>query len=232
MSLSEKVVLVTGATGGLGPAVVRHFKDQGAQVVAMGRSMESLNSHFANSNISRKTCDLLNAEEVKKCVEDVIAEKSRIDILVCVAGGFAMGSTVYETPMEQWELMNDLNVKTVLNMVREVIPGMLEQKAGKVITVGATAAHHGMAQMGTYCASKSALMRFTEALAMEVRTKGINVNAVLPTIIDTPDNRNAMPDADYDRWVAPEDLANVIGFLTSDAAKAVHGALIPVTGLS
>ena len=232
MSFAEKVVLVTGATGGLGPAVVHHFHHQGAQVVALGRSKESLTTHFSDHNISQKTCELVNAEDVKQCVQNVIAEKGRIDIMVCVAGGFAMGNSVYDTPMEQWEQMNDLNVKTVLNVVRQVVPIMLEQKAGKVITVGATAAHQGIAQMGSYCASKSALMRFTEALAMEVRSKGVNVNAVLPTIINTHDNRDAMPDADHNRWVAPDDLANVIGFLASDAAKALHGALIPVTGLS
>ncbi len=232
MNFSGKVVVVTGATGGLGPAVIRHFEEQSAQVVAFGRSKESLDRQFPGDNVSKKVCDLLNAEEVQKVVSETQAEYGHIDILVCVAGGFDMGSTVYETPMEQWERLNDLNVKTVLNTVKAVIPGMLQQNSGKVITVGANAAHHGMAQMGAYCASKSALMRFTEALAMEVRTKGINVNAVLPTIIDTPDNRNAMPDADYDRWVAPADLAAVIGFLASDSAKAVHGALIPVTGLS
>jgi NAD(P)-dependent dehydrogenase (short-subunit alcohol dehydrogenase family) len=116
--------------------------------------------------------------------------------------------------------------------VRAVVPHMLEDGGGKIVNVGAFAAQKGVAQMGAYCAAKSSVIRLTEAMAAELREKNINVNCVLPTIIDTPENRASMPKADPDRWVAPQDLASVILFLASQAARAVHGAAIPVTGLS
>jgi NAD(P)-dependent dehydrogenase (short-subunit alcohol dehydrogenase family) len=109
---------------------------------------------------------------------------------------------------------------------------MLKAGHGRIVNVGANAALHGVAGMGAYCAAKSAVIRLTEAMSAELREQGINVNCVLPTIIDTPENRSAMPKADPRRWVAPADLAEVILFLSSDAARAVHGAAIPVTGLS
>jgi NAD(P)-dependent dehydrogenase (short-subunit alcohol dehydrogenase family) len=109
---------------------------------------------------------------------------------------------------------------------------MIAAGGGKIINVGAFAAQKGAANMGAYIASKSAVMRLTETMAAELREKNINVNCVLPTIIDTPENRAAMPKADPTRWVAPDDLANVVVFLASDEARAIHGAALPVTGLS
>jgi NAD(P)-dependent dehydrogenase (short-subunit alcohol dehydrogenase family) len=125
-----------------------------------------------------------------------------------------------------------MNAGTLLNTVQAVVPAMLERRRGKIITIGANAAHKGMADMGAYCAGKSVVMRLSESMSAELRQHGINVNCVLPSIIDTPENRAAMPKADPGNWVAPQQLAAVILFLASDAAAAVHGALIPVTGLS
>ena len=119
----------------------------------------------------------------------------------------------------------------MLNASNAVVPHLLARGGGKIVNVGAFAGQHGVAQMGAYTASKSAVIRLTEAMSAELREKNVNVNCVLPTTLDTPVNRAAMPDADPSRWVAPEDLANVILFLASDAAKAVHGAAIPVVGL-
>ena len=118
-----------------------------------------------------------------------------------------------------------------MRAVHSVVPHMLEQGGGKIVNVGAYSAQKGVAQMGAYVAAKSAVIRLTESMAAELRDKNINVNCVLPTIIDTPENRAAMPKADPSRWVAPRDLANVIAFLASDAARAIHGAAVPVTGL-
>ena len=126
----------------------------------------------------------------------------------------------------------DLNVRTVLHAARAVVPRMLAAGHGRIVNVGAFAAQKGAADMGAYVAAKSAVIRLTESMAAELRDKGINVNCVLPTIIDTPENRKAMPEADPARWVAPDDLASVIAFLASDAARAIHGAAVPVTGLS
>jgi NAD(P)-dependent dehydrogenase (short-subunit alcohol dehydrogenase family) len=117
-------------------------------------------------------------------------------------------------------------------MARAVVPHMVSAGGGKIVNIGAFAAQRGAANMGAYVASKRAVIRLTETMAAELREKNINVNCVLPTIIDTPENRAAMPKADPGKWVAPKDLAAVIVFLSSDAARAIHGAAIPVSGLS
>jgi NAD(P)-dependent dehydrogenase (short-subunit alcohol dehydrogenase family) len=139
---------------------------------------------------------------------------------------------VHETSDEDLDFLLDLNARTVLHTSRAVVPAMLKAGGGKIVNVGAYSAQKGVAQMAAYVASKSAVIRLTESMAAELRDKNINVNCVLPTIIDTPENRAAMPKADPRRWVAPADLANVIAFLASDDARAIHGAALPVTGLS
>ena len=126
----------------------------------------------------------------------------------------------------------DLNARTLLNTAEAVVPGMIEAGAGKIVTIGANAARQGMAAMSAYIVAKSAVIRLTESMSAELRGQGINVNCVMPTIIDTPENRAAMPDADPGDWVSPEKLANVILFLCSEEASAVHGAAVPVVGLS
>lgn len=143
-----------------------------------------------------------------------------------------MGDAVHETADSTWDFLLGINARTLMNMVRAVVPHMLECGGGKIVNVGTYAAQKGAAQMGTYCVAKSSVICLTEAMAAELRAKNINVNCVLPTIIDTPENRAAMPAADPQRWVAPKDLASVIVFLASDAAKAIHGSALPVTGLS
>jgi NAD(P)-dependent dehydrogenase (short-subunit alcohol dehydrogenase family) len=153
-------------------------------------------------------------------------------VLCNIAGGFRMGEAVHETSTDTWELMLRLNAGTVLDMARAVVPSMLAQGQGWIVNVAAGAALRGAAHMGAYAASKSAVMRLTESMAAELRTRGIHVNCVLPSILDTPENRAAMPDADPGHWVSPEDLAAVIRFLASPAARAVHGAALPVSGLS
>jgi NAD(P)-dependent dehydrogenase (short-subunit alcohol dehydrogenase family) len=153
-------------------------------------------------------------------------------VLCNLAGGFRMGEAVHETSARTWDVLMDLNARTVLHMAHAVVPGMLAAGGGRIVNVGAFAAREGAARMGAYVASKAAVIRLTESMAAELREHGVNVNCVLPTIIDTPDNRAAMPGADPARWVAPTDLAAVIVFLASDAARAIHGAAVPVTGLS
>ena len=142
-----------------------------------------------------------------------------------------MGAPVWDASDEQWELMFRVNVATLRNALRAAVPRLLSQGRGSIVNVGAYGALSGKPEMSAYCAAKSTVMRLTESLADEVRHQGVNVNAVLPTMIDTPANRAAMPDADPADWVSPNDLANVICFLGSDAAAAVHGALVPVRGL-
>jgi NAD(P)-dependent dehydrogenase (short-subunit alcohol dehydrogenase family) len=208
-----RTVVITGAAGNLGRVVADAFRELGDKLVLLD---------------AKTGTDLLDAKSVQAAVE----KAGRIDVLCNIAGGFRMGSPVHQTSDKDWNLLFDLNARTVLNMSRAVVPVMLGAGGGKIVNVGAFAAQKGVAQMGAYVASKSAVIRLTETMAAELREKNINVNCVLPTIIDTPENRAAMPNADPKRWVAPQDLAKVIVFLASDAARAIHGASIPVTGLS
>ena len=234
MPAVPQTVVITGAAGNLGRAVASAFAAQGAHLVLIDLRRENLEqSHGAQSERQLfLPANLLDATQVQGAVQAAVARFGRIDVLCNLAGGFRMGDAVHATPDSTWDFLMDLNARTLLNMVRAVVPHMLEHGGGKVVNVGAFAAQKGAAHMGAYCAAKSSVIRLTEAMAAELREQHINVNCVLPTILDTPENRAAMPDADPLRWVAPADLASVIAFLASDAAKAMHGAVLPVTGLS
>jgi NAD(P)-dependent dehydrogenase (short-subunit alcohol dehydrogenase family) len=175
--------------------------------------------------------NLLDPAEASGVAKAAVDRFGRIDVLCNIAGGFRMGEAVHETSDENWDFLLDLNARTVLHMARAVVPHMLGGGGGKIVNVAAFAAQKGAARMGAYVASKAVVIRMTEAMAAELRAKGINVNCVMPTIIDTPENRKSMPDADPGQWVAPEDLASVIEFLGSERSRAIHGAAIPVTGL-
>ena len=224
-----RTVLLTGAAGNLGRAVASAFADTGANLVLLDLKRGDLRDSDRQLFIET---DLLNADSVRAAVDKALARFKSIDVLCNIAGGFRMGSRVHETSDKDWNFLMDLNARTVLNMSRAVVPAMLKAGGGKIVNIGAFAAQKGAAQMGAYIASKSAVIRLTETMAAELREQNINVNCVLPTIIDTPENRAAMPKADPKRWVAPADLAQVILFLASDAARAIHGAALPVTGLS
>lgn len=233
MNFADKTVIVTGAAGNLGRAVANTFAEQGANLVLVGRHRESLE---AQSPATRKrliaATDLLDPDAIRSSVDTALKQFGRIDVLCNIAGGFRMGEAVHEASDKNVDFLYDINVRTLLHMVRAVTPHMIAAGGGKIINIGAYAAQKGGARMGPYIAAKAAVIRLTESMAMELREKHINVNCVLPTIIDTPENRASMPKADPARWVSPQALANVIAFLASDAAKAVHGAALPVTGLS
>jgi NAD(P)-dependent dehydrogenase (short-subunit alcohol dehydrogenase family) len=174
--------------------------------------------------------DLTEAEAVAAMAAEVHARFGRIDILANIAGGFTMGPPVHETPLASWDFMLNLNARTTFLTSRAIVPYMLAQGYGKVVNVAARAALEGKARMAPYVISKSAVIRLTESMAAELRDAGINVNCVLPGTIDTPQNRRDMPNADHSRWVPPAALADVILFLASDAARAIHGAAVPVYG--
>ena len=215
MNFSNKTILVTGAKGNLGSALTEAFTARGGKVVPIDLPT-----------------NLLDQAQVDGAVQKAIADFKRIDVLCNIAGGFRMGKPVHETTDADWNFLMDLNARTVLHTARAVVPHMIAAGGGKIVNVGAFAAQKGAADMGAYIASKSAVIRLTETMAAELREKNINVNCVLPTILDTPANRADMPKADPKRWVAPADLARVIVFLASEEARAVHGATLPVTGLS
>ncbi len=229
MDFDGRAVMITGASGNLGRAVAAEFGRRGASLVLVERARRDLQE-------SEKTliveADLLDAAAVERAVDQALQRFGRLHALCNLAGGFRMGPPVHETPERDWTFLLDLNARTVLNTARAVVPRMLEAGGGAIVNVGAYAAQRGAARMGAYTASKSATIRLTEAMSAELRERNINVNCVLPTILDTPENRSAMPEADPRRWVAPQDLARVIAFLASDAARAIHGAALPVTGLS
>jgi NAD(P)-dependent dehydrogenase (short-subunit alcohol dehydrogenase family) len=234
MNTANPTVVVTGANGNLGRAVADAFAAKGARLVLIARQRESLDKLFGPVDARRLhvAADLLDQAAVEGAVREALARFGRIDVLCNVAGGFRMGDPVHETADADWNFLFDINARTLLHAVRAVVPAMLAGGGGKIVSVAAAAGQKGAAQMGAYVASKSAVIRLTETMAAELREKNINVNCVLPTIIDTPENRAAMPKADPSRWVAPGDLASVIVFLASPEARAIHGAAIPVSGLS
>ena len=233
----SQVVMITGAAGQLGRAVAAAFGAQGAKLVLVDRERAVLEAAYEAEMFEPQDslllpCNLLDDQAVAGAVEEALRSFGRIDVLCNIAGGFRMGEAVHETSDDTWDFLHDINARTLLHATRAVVPGMLRQGAGCIVNVGAYAALRGVAQMGAYTASKSTVIRLTEAMSAELREQGIRVNCVLPSILDTPDNRAAMPGADPARWVAPAALADVMVFLASDAARAVHGAALPVTGLS
>jgi len=233
MEFTDRTVMVTGAAGNLGRAAAAAFAELGANLVLVDLQRERLEAFGpASQHRMLAPANLLAQDEVNATVNAALAHFGRIDVLCNLAGGFRMGEAVHETSDETFDFLFDLNTRSLLHCVRAVVPHMISRGGGRIVNVGAFAAQKGAPGMGAYTASKAAVIRLTEAMAAELRDQHINVNCVLPTIIDTPENRAAMPAADPARWVSPLDLAHVIVFLASDAARAVHGAALPVSGLS
>lgn len=222
MSFEDKHVVVTGGNGNLGRSLVREALRLGARVTSLDlRAGEAVPG---DGRADRYALDLCDADAVAACFSGL----GHVDVLFNVAGGFAMDEGVHRIEPSAFRRLFDGNVATLLNCTAAVVPGMRERGAGKIVNVGAMSAASGLAHMGSYCAAKAAVVRLTESLSRELRAFGINVNCVLPSIIDTPDNRRAMPDADHASWVAPADLANVMCFLAGEGARAIHGAAVPV----
>lgn len=235
LDFSDRVVLVTGAAGNLGRALVHAFQAAGARLVLVDRAPDRLQELFpdlANSldHFLATSVDLIKSDVVQSMVEKAIDRLGRIDVLVNAAGGFRAGKMAHQTPWESWDFLLKLNALTVINTASAVVPHMVEQGGGRIINVAAEAALEGGAKMAPYSVSKSAVIRLTESMAAELGQNNIHVNCILPSIIDTPENRKAMPKANFDRWVKPEAIADVVLFLASDAARAIQGAAIPVHG--
>jgi NAD(P)-dependent dehydrogenase (short-subunit alcohol dehydrogenase family) len=234
MDLNPATVMITGAAGNLGRGVARAFAGQGANLVLVDLQRANLERTYGGENEKRlfAPTNLLEQAQMNAAAQAAIARFGRIDVLCNLAGGFRMGEAVHETSDGNWNFLFDINARTLMHAARAVVPKMLSQGGGKIINIGAFAAQKGAARMGPYIAAKSAVIRLTETMAAELREKNINVNCLLPTTLDTPENRAAMPDADPKRWVAIADIAATIVFLASDGARAIHGAAIPITGLS
>jgi len=231
---TDKVVVVTGAAGALGRAVFDYFAEGGARVVALDYNSQLLDATFPEKNSAHlfHEVDLTSRASCQSVLSKVVDGCGKIDVVCNVAGGFLMGETVHETSDETWDFLFNLNTRSIVNTSAVVVPQMQKQGGGKIVNIAAKAANQGFANMGAYTASKAAVMRLTEAMAAELREQKINVNCIMPGTIDTPRNREDMPNADHRNWIPTSQLASVIGFLASDAAVAVHGAAIPVDGLS
>ena len=234
MSVAGQVVMITGAAGSLGRAVAAAFAETGARLVLLDIVAKGLDASYGAESDTKLplVVDLADQAAIAAAVAKATAKFGAIDVVCNIAGGFNMGPAVHETTDEFWNHLMDLNAGSVLNIARAVVPGMIAAKSGKIVNVAAMNGTVGKGNMSAYSASKSVVIRLTESMAAELRDKGINVNCVLPSIIDTAPNRADMPDADFGKWVTPAALADVMVFLASDKARAIHGASVPVVGLS
>lgn len=236
--LSGRVALVTGATGGLGPAVVRAFIAAGASVVGTSshadeereRAIRSLLDSNGNDRLSLVAVDATDEASVARVVDDTREAHGRLDILVNGIGGFYAGEPVTQTSLEAWERMFALNLRPPFLFSKYAARAMADQNWGRIINVSSRAARSGRKNAAAYATAKNAVITLTEAQAEELRDVGVTVNAILPSIIDTPANRAAMPTADTSRWPTAEQIARVALFLASDDAGLISGASIPVYG--
>ena len=231
-SMTGKVVVVTGAFGVLGAAVARRFASMGARValvdVASQPSVE-LAAEFSGGHLLLGGVDLADFDATRKGMAAIAMRFGGIDVLANVAGGFRW-EKFEDGDVETWDQLYAMNLRTAVVSCRAALPALLERGSGRIVNIGAGAATRAGLGMGAYAASKAGVQRLTEALAEELKDRGITVNAILPGTIDTPRNRLDMPDADFSRWVAPDAIAGVIAFLASEAAAAITGASVPVIG--
>jgi len=225
-TFNNRVALVTGSTGGVGPAVCQAFLDAGATVVGVARSAKAGDS----GRYIAVHADLTSEDGAKSAVEETLRRAKRLDILVHVMGGFAAGTSVAETPLDTWDKMMTLNLRSAFLTMRAALPPMLEAGYGRIAGVSAKASLDPMAAFGAYAVSKAGLNTLIGTIAEEGKEKGVTANAVLASIIDTPANRKAMPDAEHGKWVKPERIAQQIRWLCSEEAADVSGALLPVYG--
>jgi len=231
MSESDFVTIVTGGSGNLGRATVALLAARGHRVVAVDRAAWTLDAvrDAPERHEALVEADLADPDAAERVVAKAFSRFGRLDGVVNTVGGFAM-APIAESGPELWEQMFRLNVITTVNVFRAAIARMRGAGRGSLIAIAAAPALRAPAGMAAYAAAKSGVIRMVESFAEELKPEHIRVNAILPSIIDTPQNRAAMPDADHSRWVRPEQLADVIAFLISDASSAVTGASIGVPG--
>lgn len=234
---SQRVVMITGAAGNLGVAVAHAFLNAGAQLILVDHSPARLPDLYPEladtaAHLFAPPTDVADAASVAAMMAEVAGRYERIDVLINTVGVYRAGTPLHAMPLAEADFMFGLNARSVFVMCQAVIPLMLRQGYGKIINTASRAALHGEINQAAYSASKMAVVRLTESMAGELKDAGINVNCVLPGLIDTPPNRAAMPDADFSRWVAPAAIADVILFLASDRARAINGAAVPVYGRS
>jgi NAD(P)-dependent dehydrogenase (short-subunit alcohol dehydrogenase family) len=227
-AMTNPVVLITGARGGLGAHVSRAFLEAGAQVI--GTSRQIADADFPHARFAGIPADLTKADDAGRLVDTVITRFQRIDALIHVAGGFAGGAPIHSTGDATWDAMMELNLRAAFYILRAVIPHMRREKRGRIVAIGSRAGVEPAAGIAAYAASKAALVSLMKTAALENRDLGITVNVILPGTIDTESNRQADPSGDHSKWVSPQKLAALACFLASDAASEITGAAIPAYG--
>ncbi len=231
MNFKDKVVVITGGTGGLGGVVTAAFLQAGAKVAVTYRNQQEVDALKASVNVQENLhgikTNVLEEASVKAMVQQVELW-GRLDVLVNLVGGYMGGVPIAEMSLEQFDKMINLNLKSAFLCCKHVLPVMIKQRAGRIINIGSKDGLHGGEGVSAYAASKAALINFTQSLAAEGKRHNITANAVIPGIIATPANRQAMPEANFDEWVTPQALSQVILFLAADESTAINGATIPV----
>ena len=228
--MKNRVVLVTGANGGLGTSVTQAFLEAGATVVGTSRKIEQ--SEFTAGDFIAIPADISSADGARKLIADILSKFGRLDVLAHTVGGFAGGSSIAETDDATFQRMLDVNLYATFYLLRAAIPPLRKSGTGRIIAVGSRAAVDPGAKVGAYSASKAAMVSLIKTVALENQDSGMTANAILPGTIDTAANRKAMPNADFSTWVQPKSLASLMLWLASESAKDVNGAAIPVYGPS
>src|SRR6201987_6415706 len=226
--MKGKVVLVTGANGGLGTYVTQAFLDAGATVVGTSRKMQQ--SDFNNPNFTALPAEISTREGARTLVDKVVTRFGQLDVLAHTVGGFAGGQPIADTDDATFQRMFDLNLNCVFHILRATVPPLRKTGTGRIIAIGSRAAVEPGASVGAYSASKAAMVSLIRTVALENRDAGLTANVILPGTMDTPTNRKAMPNADFSKWVRPATVASLITWLAGDAGKDINGAVIPVYG--
>jgi len=230
---SNKVVLITGGTGALGRAVVEAFTSSNAASIATYiTDKEAENAKTKIGTLDLVKADITKEDQVRKLVSHVVEKHGRIDVLVNVVGGYMGGKKVTELEESEWDKMMNLNLKSAFLISKHVLPVMVPAKHGKMIHISSKTGLKSSGYDSAYAASKSGLIRLVESMSEEVKEYGINVNCILPSIIDTDANRKAMPNSDFSKWVKTRDLASLALFLCSEEAGVINGAAVPAYGLA
>jgi len=234
-NFSNKIVLVTGGTGALGTSITKAFLESNATVISSylnEREKTGRTQTDNKSTVQLVKANVTNEEEVEKLVLGVLEKYQRIDILVNVVGAFLGGKAVVELEEKEWDMMMTVNLKSAFLTSKHVARQMISSKYGKIVHISSRIGLHSEGYDSAYSASKSGLIRLVESLAEETKKSNINVNCIMPSIIDTQANRKVLPNADFNKWVKPEELANVVLFLCSEEAKTITGAAIPTFGVA
>ena len=224
--MKDKVVLITGAKGGLGSFITERFLAAGATVVGTSRSISK--EDFPHANLTPLPVNFTNSAAVRGAVEAIISRFGKLDILVHVLGGFAGGQSVSETEDATWEQMRDLNLTAAFYILRAAIPHLRKSGKGRIVAIGSLTAVEPHAGLGAYVAFKAALTTLIQTVALENKDCGLTANVVLPGTMDTPGNRKSMPGADFSKWVQPADVADLVLWLADERAGHITGTAIPI----